>query len=184
LSEILVVMDTPIRATDGSAYAAQVCGRETEDGHWEGWIEFHPATGDIPLRTSRETTQPNRRTLEHWATGLTSTYMEGALERALRPEPPIAGRPTYDGPAPPASMAKRGAPASPPDALLDPFEAYAHHGEDILLRELGAMDERHLRTIARAHHLGTEEQLLRAPDRRSLALLIVAEVRSRLHPGI
>lgn len=35
-------------------------------------------------RTRRETTQPSRDALRYWATGLEPTYLQGALERALR----------------------------------------------------------------------------------------------------
>jgi hypothetical protein len=55
------------------------------DGLWEGWIEFIPTDGGAPLRSRRETTQPNRDDAVYWATGLTPVYLEGALERALRP---------------------------------------------------------------------------------------------------
>lgn len=188
MAETFVVMDTPIRATDGHAFAAHVCGRETEGGHWEGWVEFHPEDGGVPLRTPRETTQPSRKTLEYWATGLTVTYLEGALKRALRPPPgggssSLPARPAFDGPAPHPAEVKGRPVASPTRALLDPFEAYTHQGEDVLLQELSAMDEGHLRKIARAHQLGSERQVMGAPDRRTLAALIVAEVRTRLRPG-
>jgi len=188
MAETFVVMDTPVRAADNHAYAAHVCGRETDAGRWEGWIEVHPDGGGAPVRTPRETTQPKRSALEYWATGLTATYLEGALERALRPSPAggspgPAPRPAFDGPAPHPPEAKPLTAASSVGALLDPFAAYAHQGEEILLQELGAMDQGHLRKIARAHGLGSEEQILRTPDRRSLAALIVSEVRSRVQRG-
>ena len=69
-----------------------VCGSETNDapakrhpaggradGLWEGWIAFD---GDA-LRSSRETTQPNRDTMMYWAQGLTATCLDRALGRAL-----------------------------------------------------------------------------------------------------
>ena len=39
--------------------------------------------------TDRETTQPNLRALEYWATGLTPAYLEGALDRALEARPKV-----------------------------------------------------------------------------------------------
>ena len=36
------------------------------------------------LRTERETSQPDRKALVYWASGLETTYYEGALERAIR----------------------------------------------------------------------------------------------------
>src|SRR6266566_5970410 len=50
-----------------------------------GWIEFIPIGRWTPVRTPRETTQPNRRNAVYWATGLTPVYLEGALDRALHP---------------------------------------------------------------------------------------------------
>ena len=73
---------------------------------WEGWIEFNPQNAGDVLRTARESKQPNRTDLVYWAGGLTVTYLEGALDRALNPELPdlrpktVRAEPTYDGPAP------------------------------------------------------------------------------------
>lgn len=184
--EVFVVLDTPIQVKRGPAYSAQVCGRETNDGRWEGWIEFDPGGVAPPIRTPRETTQPSRNALEYWATGLTATYLQGALERALRPMTPqtapsgVAAKAHFDGPAPPPSSMDDPPFTSPLSSPLDPFEAYAYQGEDILMEELEALNEVHLRKIARAHQLATEEQIVRSPDRHSLAALIVAGVRSRL----
>jgi hypothetical protein len=77
---------------------------------WQGWIEFEPVDGGAPIRSPRETTQPNRTDTQYWATGLTVVYLEGALCRALnpltlRPHPPR--RPSFDEPAPPASPRRR-----------------------------------------------------------------------------
>ena len=70
---------------DGIAYTARACGAPMADGSWEGWLEFTPLDGDPVLRSSRETTQPNRGDAIYWATGLTPVYLEGALQRALQP---------------------------------------------------------------------------------------------------
>ena len=83
-------------------YRARSCGRERDDGTWEGWIEFVPEDGGPVLASARETTQPNLTDLQYWATGLTPVYLEGALERALtrtpRPAPGPPDPPAYDGP--------------------------------------------------------------------------------------
>jgi len=78
----LLVYATPLSTTDGQEYVAQAMGTQRTDGLWEGSIEFVPKEG-APLRSPRETTQPNLTDLEYWATGLTPVYLEGALERAL-----------------------------------------------------------------------------------------------------
>ena len=110
MAEILVEFDESVIAADGTTYTARACGSEMPDGKWQGWVEFVPASGD-PIRSARETTQPNRRDTEYWATGLTPVYLEGSLKRTLNP----AGRPMvrpvdaphFDGPAAPFGAAAR-----------------------------------------------------------------------------
>jgi hypothetical protein len=70
---------------DDRTYKARVHGRERRDGTWEGWLEFVPATGNFPaLTTEPETSQPDRKALDYWSTGLEKIYLEGALDRAMR----------------------------------------------------------------------------------------------------
>jgi hypothetical protein len=75
---------------------------------WQGWIEFVPASGD-PIRSARETTQPNRQDTIYWATGLTPVFLQGSLRRTLNPTVrPVArpiDRPYFDGPAEPFVVA-------------------------------------------------------------------------------
>ena len=189
MAEVLVQFDTAVTHA-GRAYLARVCGRQAEDRLWEGWIEFDPQDGSPMLRTPRETEQPKRTDLEYWATGLTVTYLEGALARALRPELPdlrprtVDARPAYDEPA--GSAPEGGSPTGtriPARAVVDPFEVYAQ-GEDVLRQELGALDEGHLRNIIRAYQLVEEGNFdLRSLQRDSLVESIVAAVRRRLESG-
>jgi hypothetical protein len=85
VSEVLVKFAEPVLRYQETSYRAQACGAAMTDGLWEGWIEFIPIApgGGARLRSPRETTQPNRVDTLYWATGLTSTYLEGALVRAL-----------------------------------------------------------------------------------------------------
>ena len=76
---------------------ARVYGEAQPDGRWMGLIEFVPADGSEPIRTSRETTQRNVNDLAYWATGLEPVYFEGALDRARRTVDPIPTAPP--GPA-------------------------------------------------------------------------------------
>jgi hypothetical protein len=187
MAEVVVQFDRPVEEENGRSYAARVCAREAEDGLWHGWIEFDPADGSPVQRTQRETTQPNRRDLEYWATGLTAAYLEGALERAKHPQTPdlrppsVPARPAFDEPAPSAEESE---PASHsrtvrPRALLDPFKVYAR-GEDLLRAELAALDAGHLRNIVRAHELVDEAELdLQSLGREALAEVIVSAVRRR-----
>jgi hypothetical protein len=82
MSQLLVEFSEPVHSDDGHLFRAQARGAATTDGLWEGWIEFIPLVGGVPLRSPRETTQPNKVDTEYWASGLTPTYLEGALDRA------------------------------------------------------------------------------------------------------
>jgi hypothetical protein len=143
---------------------------------WEGWVEFLPVDrGGQPVRSGRETTQPNRTDTMYWATGLTAVYLEGALHRALHPlvrtpPRPIAG-PLFDGPAPDIT------PAAHTESILNPFSVY-RKGEDLLRRQLNALSAWHLVNIIRAHGLSDlDTSVLNVMTPTALAELIVAAVR-------
>src|SRR5215203_5019760 len=68
-------------------YRARVYGQAMEDGMWGGWIVFFPVGGGRVIATDRETTQSNLDQLAYWASGLTHTYLHGALDRALTLQP-------------------------------------------------------------------------------------------------
>lgn len=156
MAEVLIEYDSLIRADDGSRWVARACGRQGMGTIWEGWLEFVPLDPELrPIRSRRETTQPNRDDLVYWATGLTPVYLKGALVRAREPAPrPAAARPVralFEGPAP-DDAAALSPPAPVAHAILDPFEVYAQ-GEDLLIRQLDALDVSHLRDIVRAYEL-------------------------------
>lgn len=185
MAEVLIQFANALTADAGHSYDANVCGREADNGMWEGWIEFARSDDDTVLRTPRETKQPNRADLEYWARGLTTTYLEGALKRALDPHTPdlrprtVEVEPAYDGPA--HSTAAGGAVRTPirQNAVLDPFAVYAQ-GEDVLRDELGALAEGHLRTIVRAYAMAPDESVdLQSVRRPALIDMIVAAVRTR-----
>jgi len=110
MAEVLFQFDTPLSLTDGPSYLPRACGREAENGLWEGWLEFlpdNPGDGSAVLRSRRETLQPNREAVLYWATGLTPVYLEGALSRTLEPRhpaaapaAPVVAKPAFSGPAP------------------------------------------------------------------------------------
>ncbi len=187
MAEVFMRFTNPLTTNDGVTFTAQVCGREAPDGGWEGWIEFEPGDGGRVLRTERESRQPNRADLEYWATGLTTAYLQGALDRALRigrpraEAVPAAERPVYDGPAPTRTDARtaEGSRRVPPRAVLDPFRVYGQ-GEEVLARELAALSPDQLRNIVRAHALAGDAELVAAgQDRARLTALIVTAARSR-----
>jgi hypothetical protein len=182
MAEVLAQFPQLFTTTDGSKYVAQACGAPNADGLWDGWIEFLPTDGQPPVRSSRETTQPNRTDAEYWASGLTAIYLEGALDRALNPPvrrvvaPPT---PRFDGPAPDVTFTT--VPPASEEAVLDPFSVY-EKGEKLLRQELGALAAWHLVNIALAYGLSDEPaSVLNALPAAQLVELIVAGVRSRVY---
>jgi hypothetical protein len=181
MAEVLVTFPEAITGSDGQTYTARACGSPMDDSRWQGWLEFEPADGGAPLRSARETTQPNRVDTAYWATGLTPVYLEGSLERTLKPAPIPAPRtapvPAFDGPAP--SIAQETGPLT--DSVLNPFSVY-RKGEALLRRQLSALAGWHLVNIIRAYDLSADsvdDLNLRTPA--ELIETIVAAVRNP-HP--
>ena len=143
MAELLVQFDEPVHAEDGSAYVASAWGREDDIGRWEGWLEFAPVDGGEQVRTDRETTQPNRRDLEYWVTGLSRVYLDGALVRAL-------------GVRPQAHSEQESVGVRRPRLILDPFALYAE-GEDVLRARLEDLDGEQLRNLAAAFAIASPE---------------------------
>lgn len=182
MAEVLVEYATSLQARDGSVYRPRACGRVADDGLWEGWLEFVPATGEYDtVRTGRETGQPNRADLVYWAEGLSQVYLEGALGRALsepvpiRAAPPVT--PAFEGPRP------HEPPGVPPAArpVLNPFEVYAQ-GPDLLRRQLDAVSVSHLRAMALAYHLAPAVSIDVAP-RSELTEVIMQAVQAAQPDG-
>jgi hypothetical protein len=182
MARVVSVYPTPLRLPDGRVYTAQACGRERDDGMWEGWFEFVAHDGSAALRSERETTQPNLTDLEYWATGITPVYLEGALERTLTPppvvvEPPVR-EPVYDEPAPPKQRVV--AEASDARPVLNPFAVYAT-GESMLKQQLAALAPWQLRAMIIAYEFvdpaTVDLDALTSPE---LIELVVAAVRARL----
>ena len=177
MAEVLVQFTEPvIRATD-EAYIARAVGSEMPDGLWQGWIEFLPVADAEPIRTGRETTQPNRADLLYWATGLTGVYLEGALDRALKPltravADPVTP-PVFDGPAP------EPLPTPIHESILNPFSVF-RKGELMLRRQLMALSEWHLVNIIRAHELSKlPDDDLNQMSAPALIEIIATTVRAR-----
>ena len=83
MAELLQEYTTIVTGPDGASYNVRSYGEERTDGTWIGWIEFEPEDPeDLTLMTDQETSQPNRTTVEYWASGLEPVYFEGAFERA------------------------------------------------------------------------------------------------------
>jgi hypothetical protein len=182
MAQTLIRFDTPITYRDGRRYRVQACGRERDNGQWEAWLEFEDLeTGEV-LRSERETTQPNRKDAAYWATGLTPVYLEGALDRILRPqkvkEPETVRPPMFAGPAP---HTRPRAVVSNREPILDPFSVYDKN-PSLLAQELTALRGWHLRQIIRDFKLVDEKDIaLETLTEPELGSLIMQRVRE-LHP--
>jgi hypothetical protein len=152
MAETLLRYQHAVRGPDGTLYEARACGSAMQGGTWQGWIEFVPLDGGEPVRSGRETTQPNRVDTVYWATGVSAVYLEGALKRALagpieiviEETPP----PLFSAPAPSSTVM----PQTGATAVLDPFSVY-EKGEALLRRQLGALSAWHLVNIVAAYDL-------------------------------
>lgn len=162
MAEVLVEFSEPVADADGITYTARACGAEADNGLWEGWIEFLPHDGAEAVRSGRETTQPNRVDTIYWATGLTPVYLEGALERALKPVIPHPHRAS---------------------SILNPFSA-AKNGEAMFRRQLAALSSHHLVNIILAHDLSDMDvRDLNELNVPALIELIVAAVYGHTEVG-
>jgi hypothetical protein len=183
VAEVLVVFPKSLVGADGVRYNAQAAGTPNSAGQWEGWIEFVPLGGGDPLRTARETTQPNRTDAVYWARGLTTVYLEGALERALKSlvrRVTVTPQPVFDEPLPnrvSVEMAEVEVPEV--EAALDPFEVY-RNGETVLRRRLSAFEAWHLVNIIVKYRLsGSASSVLELLPASDLIDIIVGGVRER-----
>jgi hypothetical protein len=187
VAETLLQFPRPIAAPDGTLYEARACGSAMAANMWQGWIEFVPLDGGAPIRSRRETTQPNRTDTEYWATGLTDVYLEGALRRALEPPVSVPTPPpqpsVFSGPA--TSTVPTSADVAP-TSILDPFSVY-EKSEALLRKQLAALSAWHLVNIAREYELtDLPVATLNTMPGAELIELIVAGVRAetgRQHPA-
>jgi hypothetical protein len=72
-------------------------------------------------RLERRSRQPEREHLDYWAHGLSLVYVEGALDRAMRPiavRVRVEDTPATDAPAP--RVVTEGRPVVGPEPVLDP----------------------------------------------------------------
>ena len=178
MAEVLVEFSDPVMSEDGRTFIARACGSEMDDTRWQGWIEFVPFDGGHPVRSGRETTQPNRTDTAYWATGLTPVYLEGALERALNPlpraTPSAAPPPHFEGPAPAA-----GEHLPTRESVLNPFSVY-RKGESLLRNQLSALSAWHLVNIIEAYGLSEQRSAdLEATPEPILVELIISAVQQR-----
>jgi hypothetical protein len=181
MAEVLRSFDEPIAHTKGT-FHARVVGRYAEDGMWEGWMEFVPASpgGGEVVVSSVESRQPEREHLQYWADGLTVVYAEGSLDRALHP---IVVR-TRAAAAPASERPARRVVTAPsryagPEPVLDPFDVGGRN-LDILRQELHALDRPRLFNIIDAYALNPGNGDLTAMSNEQLITFIVVAVDAQL----
>ncbi len=178
MAEVLVQFSEPVIAQDGRIFIARACGAELDRHLWQGWLEFLPADGGAAIRSSRETTQPNRQDTEYWATGLTPVYLEGALDRALNPLPRTT-QPRVPSPILPAPGRETDVPLPAHESVLNPFSVY-RKGESLLRNQLSALSGWHLVNIIEAYALSEQRTAdLESTPASVLVELIVSAVRER-----
>ena len=179
-AEVLVTFVTPTQSASGDLYWGRALGRVASDGLWEGWLEFSLAGSEEVVKTGRETEQPNRDDLVYWAEGLTDIYLQGALERALHPEPVAVLRSTGEHVVS-APRTHRPSGATPLHrVVLNPFTVYAE-GELVLRNQLRALSRDHVQSIVEAYGFvdSSERDWARAATQDTLADRIVERVRKR-----
>lgn len=176
MAEVLIEYPDAVTSESGKNYTARACGSEMADGMWQGWVEFVPLGEGEPIRSARETTQPNRQDTLYWATGLTPIYLQGALRRAERPAVRAVATPPdpphFDGPADAFVVQGNGS-----EAVLDPFSIY-RKGEALLRRQLSALAGWHLVNVITKYDLSdADPAALAAREPSDLVELIIDAVR-------
>ena len=177
MAEVLVEFVEPVSSEDGTYYTARACGSDMPGGQMAGMDRVRAARRGDPIRSPRETTQPNRQDTDYWATGLDAGVSRGRASPSLkRPARPLArdiAAPLFERPADNFIM---GPPVT--ESILDPFSVY-RKGEALLRRQLSAMAGWHLVNIITHYGLSREDTaLLSAREPVQLVELIIDAVRS------
>ena len=180
MAEVLRSFDHPVRDASGD-YTVRVVGRHSDDGMWEGWLEFVPVgkIGRVVVG-GVESRQPEREHLIYWASGLTPVFLEGALDRARRPvtvHVDTVEQPYSSAPEPRRVTASRVMPPGP-EPVLDPF-AIGGRSLDVLRQELGALDRPRLLNIIAAFDLNPAGEDVSWMSDHQLAHFIVVATETR-----
>jgi hypothetical protein len=172
-----LIADLPSRVIDseGREFYVSVVGNPRLDGEWEGWLEYVPLDESEVLLTRIETTQSNRAALEHWAAGLTDTYVQGAFQRAVAATPDLLSD---------RVVARRAVVAAAVESattdLPDPFELL-QLGTDRMRARLTALPRATLLSIIAAFGLNPAgKSLTWLSDRQLVTFIVTAtEVQTR-----
>jgi len=176
MAELIADLPYRIVAANGQEFFASVAATQRHDGTWQGWLEFVPLSDAEPLVTPTETTQSNRAALEHWASALEETYVQGAFQRAV----PIADARLTGGPA-----ARRILPEATPlnDVdVPDPFRLY-DSGREAMRTRLNALPRRILLHIISSYGLDPAAKDVSWLTDRQLVTFIVTAVEAQRAMG-
>jgi hypothetical protein len=84
MDRLLQTWEATFRDDEGEAWSVHLYGRSRPGDTWQGWIVFVRQSDGATAATDVETTQPSPEQILHWATGLSSTFFDGAFQRARR----------------------------------------------------------------------------------------------------
>ena len=84
MDELLQQFEHPVIDDGGERYTVFLYGRSRPGDTWQGWLVFERQGDGRRFATGAETTQPNAQAVLYWATGLTDSYFDGALARAMK----------------------------------------------------------------------------------------------------
>ena len=177
MAELIAHLPFRVVDTQGREFYVSVVGDTRPDGEWEGWLEYVPLDDTDVLVTRIETTQPNRATLERWADGLTTFYVEGAFSRAV-PD-------TSDRLRPRIVATRAEAVAAAVRAMVDlpdPFELYTL-GPDRMRARLSALPRVTLLEIITAFELNPAGKSLAWLSDHQLVTFIVTATEVQIRQG-
>lgn len=80
--EFICEFHQSVSDTEGHTYQARVYGLAQGKGIWTAVIVFFPEGRGAVRRTAPEAEHDSRRHLADWASAITPTYLETALERS------------------------------------------------------------------------------------------------------
>ncbi len=84
MDKLLQQFEQPVTDAGGARYTVYLYGRSRPSDTWQGWLVFERQSDGLRFATGTETTQPNAAAILYWASGLTSAYFDGALDRARK----------------------------------------------------------------------------------------------------
>lgn len=176
MAEIIEHLPYTVTDAQGRQYYVSVAGNRRADGEWQGWLEYVPLDDSDPLITSTETTQSNRGALQHWAEGLTETYVQGAFART------VAATAAGTAPRVVAERVDHAAVVAATVDLPDPFRLF-DEGRETMRSRLNAWPRATLLNIIAASNLNPAGLSLAWLSDRQLVTFIVTAVEAQLAAG-